>query len=84
MKVFEGKVHKGAFLVGDIGAKVFANNNIPSVIKFKIKFPLDNGSYFGILLGLKDIGHISNFFNGSIGYTNDGALVFRLQIRHLD
>ena len=78
MKILECEVHEGAFFMGNKGTKIFANNNIPTLIKFLIELFLDYASNFGILLSFEYIGHIGNFFDGSIGDTDDGAFVLWL------
>lgn len=77
-------MHKRAFFMCNICSKILANNNIPSFTKLLIKFFFDNTCNFAIFLSLKYIGHIGNFFNSCIGYTDDGGLIFWLKIRYFD
>jgi hypothetical protein len=71
---------EGSFLVGNIGSKIFATNNVPSASKFIIEFSLDDSGHFAVLLGLEDALHICYFLNGGVRDADDGALLLWLHI----
>ncbi len=84
MKILKSKMHERSFLVSNISAEIFTNNNIPSLSKFLIELSFNNTSNFTIFLSFKDIGHIGNFLDSSIGNTDNSTLIFRTKIRHFN
>ena len=80
MEVLKGEVHKRTLFMGNISPKIFANNNVPSFIKFLVELSFDVTCNFAEFLSLEKVREISDLLNGCVGDTDDRALVFGLKI----
>ena len=80
MKIIEGKVHERTLFMGHISSEILTYNDVPSRTKLLIEVFLDNSCNFTELLRLKYISQVCDFLDSGIGSTDDGALIFRLQI----
>lgn len=80
MEVIEWKMDEGALLVGHICSKIFTADGIPTVAELIFDFPLDDASYFAVLLRLEYTLDISNFLNSWVSNANNNAFLFRSHI----
>lgn len=81
MQIIEGEVNKGAFLMGDVSAEIFATDYVVAIPQSAVQFLLDDACDLAVFLGLGYAGDIGHFLDGGVGNTDHSALILGGHIR---